>query len=183
MTIFCEVLDDDSVLQFIVEDEVPDGPNRYFAVSEATPWNPPSPTHQLRWVAGAPRWVETATLEGQRAAKIEAISAACHAHIVAGFVCPALGAPHLYPAKPQDQANLVASVTDSLLAGADPAWATPFWCADAAGAWEFRPHTITQIQQVGREGKAATLAAMSRNEALRQQISTASADQLAGINW
>ena len=40
------------------------------------------------------------------------------------------------------QANLIASVTDSLMADDALGWRTQFWCADAAGAWEFRDHTV-----------------------------------------
>lgn len=143
----------------------------------------PTPTCIATAVAGVVQWRETATLDMQRAAKVEAMRLACAEHIVAGFQCAALGTAHHYPAKPQDQANLVASVTDSLLAGGGADWRTPFWCMDEAGVWEFRLHTIAQIQQVGREAKAAILAAMGKNESLRQQIDVASAEQLAGIDW
>ncbi len=142
-----------------------------------------SATSLLFWNNGAPAWVETSPLVDLRARKVAEISQACSAQIVGGFTSSALGADHHYPAKPQDQANLIASITDSLLAGSDPTWTTPFWCADSAGVWDFRPHTIAQIQQVGREGKAATLAAMGKNEALRQQIMAATAEQLQSIQW
>lgn len=143
----------------------------------------PTPTSAMFWIDDAPRWIDTATIEQARAVKADAMRQACEAHITAGFMCAALGEPMLYPAKTQDQANLVASVTDSLLAGGDPEWRTPFWCMDAAGVWEFRPHTIAQIQQVGREGKAAILAALGRNETLSRQIAVASAEQLPDIVW
>ena len=129
-------------------------------------------------------WVDSASLEQLRADKADAISAACRAHIERGFECAALGDVYLYPANPQDQANLVASVTDSLLAGGDHDWRTPFWCADLAGEqWEFRLHTVDQIQQVGREGKGAILAAMQKNEVLQRQIAVATAEELETITW
>lgn len=129
-------------------------------------------------------WVESASLVQLRANKADAISAACRAHIERGFECAALGDVYLYPANAQDQANLVASVTDSLLAGGDPDWRTPFWCADLTGKqWDFRPHTIDQIQQVGREGKAAILTAMQKNEVLQRQIAVATAEELETITW
>lgn len=143
----------------------------------------PTPTSTLHWVDGAPHWVDTATIEQARASKVEAMRQACEAHIFAGFMCSALGEPFLYPANDRDQKNLVGSVTDSLLAGGDPDWRTPFWCCDAAGVWEFRMHTIAEIQQVGREGKAAIIAALSKNELLARQIAVASAEQLPGIAW
>lgn len=143
---------------------------------------PPQPSENHWFDAAQDVWVGP-ELGELRVIKRDEISQACGNHIAAGFRSAALGSEYLYPAKPQDQANLVASVTDSLLAAGDTDWATPFWCADAAGVWDFRLHTITQIQQVGREGKAATLAAMSKNETLRQQIMVATAEQLNDINW
>lgn len=132
---------------------------------------------------GQIEWVETATLDELRAKRAADISNACREHIEQGFTFPALGAPHLYPAKQQDQANLIGSVADSLLFADDPAWTTPFWCADEAGTWEFRLHTRAQIQQVGRAGKASILAAMQKNELIQRQIAAANAEQLAAIVW
>jgi hypothetical protein len=134
------------------------------------------------WDGSAVVW--SAEMPAVRALHVERMRVACEQQIVAGFMCAALGEAHLYPAKVQDQANLIASVTDSLMAGDDPAWRTQFWCADAAGAWEFRDHTVAQIQQVGKTGKAAILAAMGKNELLRRQIEAAStAAQIEAITW
>jgi hypothetical protein len=143
----------------------------------------PSPWHEYKWVDGSPQWVFTGTLDQYRELKATAISDACRAHIERGFECTALGESYLYPAKAQDQANLVASVTDSLLVADEPEWTTPFWCADQAGVWEYRPHTAAEIQRVGREGKATIVAALQKNEALQRQIATASAEQLESITW
>lgn len=134
------------------------------------------------WEMPARRAVDQRTTDATRAAKVAEMSAACAAAIVAGFKSTALGAEHTYPAKPTDQTNLAGSILDSLIAGPGD-WATPFWCADSAGAWDFRPHTAAQIQQVGRDGKAAILAAMTRNEALRAQIMESSIAQIDEIHW
>lgn len=143
----------------------------------------PSSAHKYLWIDGAPEWVLSGSLEQCRAVKASAISDACRSSIEAGFICEALGAPFLYPAKAQDQANLVASIADSLLAGGDPEWSTPFWCADVAGAWEFRAHTVEQIQRVGREGKARIIAAMQRNEILQRQVAVAAMEELDAVRW
>lgn len=142
----------------------------------------PSPWHELMHDGVDFYWEVCCSLAELRAKKIASLSVDCANHIMAGFTSSVLGAPHLYPAKPQDQANLVASVTDSLLES-DPLWTTPFWCADAAGSWEFRLHTKAQIQQVGREAKAAILAAMSKNEGLRMQVEAATEAELLTITW
>ncbi|WP_341667330.1 DUF4376 domain-containing protein [Alcaligenes sp. SDU_A2] len=114
-----------------------------------------------------------AQLQAHKDAKAVALSAECRAAITAGFESDALGDPHLYPSKETDQINLAGSVTDSLLPDLPADWATPFWCADAAGEWAMRPHTAEQIQQVGREAKVRILALMQHNAALAEQVQLA----------
>ena len=134
------------------------------------------------WDGSAVVW--SAEMPAVRALHIERMSAACEQQIVGGFKCSALGEEHLYPAKTKDQINLLGSIADANMAGDDPDWRTQFWCADAAGAWEFRDHTVAQIQQVGKTGKAAILAAMGKNELLRRQIEAAStAAEIEAIIW
>ena len=122
-------------------------------------------------------------LAGRKARKIAAFNAACSAQIMNGFQSVALGEPYHYPAKKQDQDNLFASVAESLIPGLPEGWTTPLWCAAVDGKWEMRPHTVAQVQQVGREGKAATLVAMGKNEQLRQQGDAAADEQLDAIVW
>jgi hypothetical protein len=134
------------------------------------------------WDGSAVMW--SAEMPAVRALHVERMRVACEQQIVAGFMCAALGEAHLYPAKAQDQANLIASVTDSLMAGDDPDWRTQFWCADATGTWEFRDHTVAQIQQVGKMGKAAILMSMGKNELLRRQIDAAmTVAEIEAITW
>ncbi|MGG5142818.1 DUF4376 domain-containing protein [Alcaligenes ammonioxydans] len=114
-----------------------------------------------------------AQLQAHKDAKIVALSAACRAAITAGFESDVLGELHLYPSKETDQLNLAGSVTDSLLADLPADWVTPFWCADSTGEWAMRPHTATQIQQVGREAKARILSLMQHNAALAEQVQLA----------
>lgn len=130
-------------------------------------------------------WVPTGDpLDDARAGKIAEMDRACRRCIGGGFVSAALGAPHHYPAKDRDQANLVASVTASLLPGLSPDWTTPFWCADEAGVWVMRAHTAEQIQQVGIDGKAAILAAMAQNSALAEQARAAQTEEaILSIEW
>lgn len=126
------------------------------------------------------------TLESVKASRIAAIASRCRAAIEAGFWSSALGDPHLYPAKPQDQANLNASVTASLIPGLPSDWTTPFWCADEAGAWSYVPHTSAQIQQVGLDGKEAITAALLRNEQLARQVNdpdTDTPEKVEAIQW
>jgi hypothetical protein len=121
-----------------------------------------------------------------QAKKSALIDKQCRDCIYAGFASSALGAVHHYPAKDKDQANLVASVTESLYPALEEGWATPFWCAvgSSAGEWAFRSHTAIQIQQVGRDGKAAILTALATNAQLQEQIAASkSSEELAAIVW
>lgn len=122
------------------------------------------------------------TLAGKQQRKLAAMSAQCKNTINEGFTSSALGEAHLYPAKTVDQANLVASVTDSLMPGLPEDWVTPFWCA-VGDEWSYCPHTAAQIQQVGRDGKAAIIAAMLKNEQLAQMIAAATLETIDQVTW
>lgn len=116
------------------------------------------------------------TVEMAVSVKIAELSAACRAQIVSGYDSTALGTIHHYPAQDQDQANMVASVTASMVPGLPADWVTPFWCADGTGTWAFRPHTAAQIQQAGIDGKAAITVALERNAMLSAQVQAIAAD-------
>jgi hypothetical protein len=127
---------------------------------------------------------ETNSLAAVKTRKAASLRAACNAQIIEGFHCDALGAAFLYPAKPTDQTNLAGSIIDSLIPGIAEDWATPFWCANTAGEWDFRLHSAAQIQKVGRDGKLALLAAMGKNEFLSRLVMTAyTKEQVAMVTW
>lgn len=144
----------------------------------------PTPTAVLQWVDDAPVWIELATLDELKARKSAVISQVCADAITAGFPCDTLGDGYTYPAKPNDQANLTGSVLRSMYSSNDADWRTPFWCADADGTWEFRPHTAAQIQHVGDCAVNARLACMAKNEQLQAWIIAAETlEVLNEINW
>lgn len=142
-----------------------------------------SPTAIARLVGRAVVWEEVASIDELRQRKVDEMNLACRNCIFAGFKSSALGVEYTYPAKTQDQANLIGSVTDSIILDLSPDWRTPFWCEDADGVWAFRLHTAEQIQRVGRDGKTAILTCMTINEGLRAQIMTATAEELDAIVW
>ncbi len=59
-------------------------------------------------------------------------------------------------------------------------WATPFWCADANGNWNWVNHTATQIMQVGDDATAFVLAQQAQNAILQAQIAAVAPDNPAG---
>lgn len=143
-----------------------------------------TPTQRQKWAGAALEWVETGTLDQLREHRIEQLRAECQARIFAGFSSAALGESHTYPANITDQSNLIGSVADSLMPGIPPEWSTAFWCSDVAGVWKMRAHSASQIQQAGRDGKAAILAALTTNETLRKQVMQAqTAEEVAAIGW
>lgn len=128
-------------------------------------------------------------LAAVKAAKSAELAGACQAEIYAGFDSAALGEVHHYPAGQTDQLNLNACVTQSYFPGNSADWTIGFWCADAAGVWEKRPHTAQQIQQAGNDGVNTIQAALNKNDSLQRQLAgiqatdTACLDSVASIKW
>lgn len=118
------------------------------------------------------------SLQDSKAAKIEQARQICQAKILGGFFSAGLGVLHQYPSQMTDQINLMGSVTASLLPDLPSDWSTPFWCADASDVWAMRPHTVGEIQTVGRDGKSHVLTCQQRLDALAFAIASA-ADQAA----
>lgn len=112
-------------------------------------------------------------LSNTQSDKLSVLSASCALQIYAGFQSSALGSVHTYPAKDKDQANLVASYAASFDPTNAAGWTTRFWCEDSTGAWALVTHTAAQIQQVGRDGKAAITTAIQKNTTLSAQVMAA----------
>ncbi|MCQ2994357.1 DUF4376 domain-containing protein [Pseudomonas syringae] len=114
-------------------------------------------------------------LAGAQLNQILALDAACAALIVGGFRCDALvsGKPFLYPSNLTDQSNLIAAVVASLLPSISPDWSTDFWCADDSGEWALRPHTASQIQQVGVTVQGGILALIQKKVVMVAAINRA----------
>lgn len=116
-----------------------------------------------------------------KTAQIEILAKSCQDQIYAGFTSFALGVAYTYPAKDKDQANLAGSVLESLYPNLPAGWTTPFWCVDASGVWDLRPHTAAQIQQVGADGKAAIVSAVTKNASLAAQVASAATDTVGKV--
>ncbi len=61
-------------------------------------------------------------------------------------------------------------------------WATPFWCADSDGNWNWVNHTASQIMQVGDDATAFVLAQQAQNAILQAQIAAVAPDNPAGTS-
>lgn len=125
-----------------------------------------------------------ASLEDAKAARIIFLTSACAAAIVGGYSSGALGSDHVYPSGVTDQINMMGSVTASLLPELAPDWVTPFWCEDSDGLWAYRPHTASEIQQAGSDGKAHVVNCQSTLAQLSASIMAASTPAaVAAIEW
>lgn len=144
------------------------------SLSDIEPWGVTLYNNSVAGDYGAIAAFPAITLAEAKTKQIGILNAACQTQIYAGFTSSALGAIHTYPAKDKDQANLTASYAASFDPTNAQGWTTPFWCMDGAGTWALAQHTAVQIQQVGRDGKAAILAAITKNANLAQQVMSAS---------
>ena len=116
--------------------------------------------------------------------KITALTASCAAAITAGFTSSAMGPVYTYPSQLTDQQNLAASVLSSLLPSLPTGWTTPQLCMSATGVWAYVNHTAAQIQQVGSDGKTATLAALIHKQTLVGAVMAATTvGAVNAINW
>lgn len=124
------------------------------------------------------------TLDAVKAAHVEALRVACEATITGGFKSSALGNAHTYPSDIKAQINLMGSVTDSLMPNLPADWSTPFWVCDDQGNWKWEAHTAAQIQQAGRDGKAAVVAAQTKLGELTAAVEAAKTKKaVEAITW
>lgn len=103
------------------------------------------------------------TLIQAQAAQTAAITQACAAAIVAGFISSSLGAVNSYPSALTDQQN----VNSAALAGGS------LWCKNAAGAWIFMAHTVAQAVQVQKDMAAYIQAQQGNNSTKQASIQSA----------
>ncbi len=118
------------------------------------------------------------------AKKAAELREACAVAIVSGYISSALGAPHTYPSGITDQINMMGSVTDSILPGLGEGWTTPFWCCDESGVWAFRPHSTSEIQTAGRDGKMHVVACQAMRDTLTVTLMAAlTLEEVEAIAW
>lgn len=119
-------------------------------------------------------------LERYQARQTKLINEACHAEIVAGFESSALGAPHQYPFKEEDQSNLLAT----FMLAKELGISKPFKCWDLAGVADYRMHTVEQLSQVGQDADAHKMAALVKANTKKIEIAaTTTAAEVEAITW
>lgn len=124
------------------------------------------------------------TLEQSKIIKSNEIRNACSNEILAGFSSNALGSAHLYPSNDKDQVNLSGTIQKSLLPSASIGDVYMFLCADINNVWAYRPHSATQIQQVGTDAYNAILNSRIKNATLQGQIDLATTKaEVEAILW
>lgn len=92
----------------------------------------------------------------------------CERVIKSGFVSSALGTPHTYPTKTEDQRNL----SDLKLGGVGG----PFDADDGNGQ-QMIAHTAAQIDQVWSDGKDFKIAMITQCKTLKAQVDTIAAGE------
>lgn len=119
-------------------------------------------------------------LNSVKSERASAINKACRLEIISGFESSALGSPHQYPFKEEDQSNLTATF---LLANQQGV-SKPFKCWDSSGVSEYRMHTFAQIVQVGADAETHKMAALVKANTLKAQIAAATtAAEVEAIVW
>ena len=109
-------------------------------------------------------------LAEEQNAKIQALSNAAGAEVVAGFISNALGSTYTYPSQQSDQINLSGAVTASQSPNVSSTWGVKFWCADSSGNWALRDHSASQIQQVLTDGVTTRVGISEKLATLSAQI-------------
>lgn len=122
-------------------------------------------------------------IESAKSKKSQDIRQKCALEITAGYLSDCLGEQYLYPCKDKDQLNMMAAVADSYNPANDATWATPFWCADTNGSWEYRLHTMSQIRQTCADYKMHTARKITKSAQLMAQIEAATQEELNLIIW
>lgn len=116
-----------------------------------------------------------------KAKKIAALSSACKAEILSGFVSSALGAAHKYDGDLESQMNL-AGAKDYAVANNV---AVNFTCTNqATGVKASVSHTPAQIQQAFNDGAAFKMSRLSKFRTLKAQVeAAATVAEVEAVVW
>ena len=111
--------------------------------------------------------------------KLAEITQGCAQYIESGFESNALGEPHRYPSRLEDQVNL----TGLMFSGLDSAYP----CIGADGVRQFLMHTAQQLHRVNQDLVRFKQAALQHADQLKQDLGQALQDKklrtMQAIKW
>lgn len=117
-------------------------------------------------------------LKNVKQTRIAYVNEGAAALLNGGFHSSALGSSHLYPSTQTDQLNLIANVMSSQTPNIPDDWTTLQICEDDKGIWDRRPHTASEIQQVGNDAKAAMQMTLAYKDILINAINSIDMDDV-----
>jgi len=128
--------------------------------------------------------LDSIQLAGYKQLQLSLIADASASAQTSGFTSSALGSAYTYPSGMQDQANLTAVITGSMIPGQPSGTTYLFWCKSTTGVEGFVAHTAAQIQQVGLDVLTAIMAVKSKQLTLAAEIAAATTIAAAqAVTW
>ena len=113
-----------------------------------------------------------------------ALSDACRATLLGGFVSSALGAPHTYPSDEIDQRNVVIRAGAAILGQTTPGWVATLKCKDASGIKSRPAHTPAQLHQVLGDMQSFHDATMAKLDVLIAKVAAAATPaDVSAVVW
>jgi len=120
------------------------------------------------------------TLDDFKKSKTDKINLACAKEITSNFNSDALGDTHIYQSEQTDQLNLIGVVT----AGQDDYFKCGVTDANGNVTWNYEKHTIAQLQQVLKDGKAVAQTLLQKANTLKQQVAEATTvEDVEAVVW
>jgi len=119
-------------------------------------------------------------LKRSKKSKTNEINTACAKEITNSFNSDALGDTHIYQSEQTDQLNLIGVVT----AGQDDYFKCGVTDANGNVTWNYEKHTIAQLQQVLKDGKAVAQTLLQKANTLKQQVAEATTvEDVEAVVW
>jgi len=119
-------------------------------------------------------------LQNKKDIKTNELNTTCAKEITSNFSSSALGDTHIYQSEQTDQLNLIGVVT----AGQDDYFKCGVEDTDGNVAWNYKMHTIAQLQQVLGDGKAHKQGLLQKANTLKAKVASATTvAEVEAIVW
>lgn len=128
------------------------------------------------------------TIDDIKKEKTNEINKKCSDEITAGFKSNALGSEYIYQSEQIDQLNLIGVVTagqdDYFKCGVQSIELDENNQETIVVNWDYKMHTIAQLQNVLKDGKAIAQTLLQKANALKVQVANATTiDEVNAIQW